>query len=709
MNRSVCGSFVVVLSLASSLFADLPGAQKYLEQAKQQVAGKEQNDRIETSLKLAEAELDGVGAAEKDAINKEIAAIRTQMKASENEALKSSTVRELDRMFKTAESSLGIRQTGINDQFTALDKLLSDAKTIELLGAAEVDKYRKQLTTFRKVSDDKMRELDVAAAQQLVESVEKAFPELINDLKTGSPASQEGAASTFQRRLDEFKTNVKDLPKDLPAIVDLTARMEKLRVQVDDAYGKKQVAEALDRLKRNWEIGLEEIQGWETETVPAKFADMVKQSSQAMSKLGAPKTAEAASRARRFLASLAENEQAKPYVGISPLKEFVDSITKLKNDTEAKLVGFATGIVTEAEQSTLTRDARNRLESLVNDDLRLTLEGHPQLAALQQRGLTAVAKFDQTAAAGEAAMSGALEEAKKDAAARWPTLVKDVAAVEGFDPAKASSYVGKTIRLPNVYNRLGWDYGADRDFDFAMAVDGKPLAARYSPEVKAAIAEVNKKTGTEGLPEETPYDLIAVYTGDIGTLQKREQREAKITGDIQGTVTGEVKVPVEAPVLTIVGLYCGPVAVYSPSAAGAATAAGVSGGGGWMARLVGLFVMLLAGLVVLLKAQFAPVAGLPQLGGVRANMTPRNLSVIGVLFLALGLLWLVRGYVYYGLLGNLALAAAGLYLALDLFEGQSWWKPDVSAKLRLLAVPIGLACAGIGIARLILGGTIAFL
>ena len=62
MNRSVCGSFVVVLSLASSLFADLPGAQKYLEQAKQQVAGKEQSDRIETSLKLAEAELDGVGA-----------------------------------------------------------------------------------------------------------------------------------------------------------------------------------------------------------------------------------------------------------------------------------------------------------------------------------------------------------------------------------------------------------------------------------------------------------------------------------------------------------------------------------------------------------------------------------------------------------------------------------------------------------------------
>lgn len=708
MNRIGVAFLVLSLLIAFTVRGDLPGAQKYLDQAKKQLADKDPGDRIETTLRLAEAELDGVGAAEKDPVAKEIAGIRMQIKSNDDSAFKRETIRQLDMLFKTAEATLGARNAGINKTFDDIEKLLSDPKTTELLGAADVDARRKQLATFRKVSDDKLREGDVAEATRLVELSEKEFPEMMKDLTTGAPLSQDGAATKFQRRHDEYQGIIKDLPNNMPGVTELSARMLKMKVHVDAAYGAKEVAEILDRIKRNWEIGIEEMQGWEAETTPATFQQMNREQSQATSKLGAPKTVAAADRARRFFKSLSGNDQAKPYLQTPPLKEFVDSLAKLKTDTEAKLVTFADAILKEVEAATLTTDSRGRLESFVKYDLRSALEDHPQLAAFQQRGQALITKFDQGAVAGEAARQQAITAANGDAAARWPTLVADVDAVENFDPNKADSFVGKTIRLKNVYNRMGWDYGVKEGFDFAMDINGKPIAAHYSPTVEAAIKEYNATTSTEGLPEETPYDVIAVYDGTKGTLMKRQQVEGTVRTDAGADVSyrGEYKDPIEAPVLTIVGLHCGPVAVYALGDA-AVAASNLGGGGGFFARLIALLVMLLAGLAVLVKAQFAPVASLPQLGAVRTNLNARNGGIIGVAFFALGLMWLIRGRVYYGLLGNLALIAGGLYLALELLEKQSWWKPQWSTALASFAVPIGLACAAIGVLRLFL--SISFL
>lgn len=697
MMRSV-GVLVVSFLLVAPAWADLPGAQKFLEQAKKQVADKDPSDRVETTLKLVEAELDGVGAAEKEPLVKEIASLRTQMKASDDDAFKKNAVRELEGMFKTAQETLGVRQAGINDQFVEIEKRLNDPKTAAAIGPAEVDKYRKQLATFRKVSDDKMREADVETAKRLVELTEKEFPELHKELTTGSPAAQDGAAQKFQRRLDEFRGNVKDVPKDMPAVVDLTARMEKMRVQVDAAYGQKMVNQVLETLKSNWEIRLDEIQGWEAEQTPVKFEQMVRERSETTSRLGAPKTVAAAMRARQFFNSLSQNEQAKPLLQMSPLKEFVDSIAKLKKDTEEKLHTFAVAILADAEKTTLDRTSRDRVSLFVEDDLRLALEGHPQLADLQNRGRALIKRFDDGAAATTGAQAAALEQAKKDAADRWPGIVDKLSVVEGFDPTNPDKYQGNLIRLKNVRNRAGYDYGAEGDFDFAMDVNGVPFAGKFSPDVKKAIADVNAKTGTTGLPEDTRYDVIAVYAGDKGTLMRRDQIDvtAKVNqvGDVQ--FQGEKKTAVPVPVLTIVGLYCGPVAVYSPHV--------TSSGRGFFGRLLDLVTLVLAGLIVLLKAGYAPVASMPQLGAVQTNLTPRNQTIIGYLFIALGVYGLLVGFIYYGLLGNLMLIAAGVFLSLDLFERQTWWKPEWSAKLRQFAVPIGMACGVIGILRLILGG-----
>ena len=685
------------LAFAANAQADETGATKYLEQAKTQAADKEIADRIETTLKLAEAELDGVDPAKKPPIVQGIAAVRAELKAREMAEFKRQLENNLNGMLKTAEAQLGIRQTGINEQLDAIGKLLADPKTTEALGAAKVDALSKQLVTFRKVSADKMAELDLAAATRDVEYVETQFPEWMKDLKEGSPASQTGAASSMERRYAEFQKSIKDLPKDQPAVKALVARMDKMNNEVYEAYGKVAVAEVLDILKRNWEVDAPAFQGWEAETVPATFAQMTKEQSQAMSKLGAPKTVAAAARARQFLKSLDDNSKAKQYAQTPPLKDFIGSIVRIKNDGESKLYAFAEGIMSEAEKSPLTQDSRNRLEQFVNDDLRLALEGHPQLAALQARGQKAIAAFDTAKDAGAKSKSEEYAKRTVAAAALWPELVKNARADEGFDPAKAKSYYGKLVRIKGR-NRMGWDFGSEGGFDYAIDINGRPVAGRYSPEIRKAIDDMRTATGQE-LPEETDYDILAVYDGTDGTLMRRVQIDGSVT--VENTdvrVRGEEKKPVDAPVLNIVGLYCGPVAVYSPSDAEMTSV----GGSIFLSRLISLLIMALAGFAVLLKAEFAPLAAMPQLGSVKANLTSRNAIGIGLAFFVLALYSLLRGYIYYGLLGNLALAAAGLYLALDLLESQSWWKPDFSAKLRQFAVPIGIACIAIGVWRLII-------
>jgi hypothetical protein len=475
--------------------------------------------------------------------------------------------------------------------------------------------------------------------------------------------------------------------------------------QVTKAYGTMQANEVHDRLKRDWDSYADGWQGWEAETTPPRFADLVSNQSQANSRLGAPKTIELLNQSTRFLERLNTNEQARPFLETPAVKDLIAAVAKLRNDSQAKAYGFAEAILRDAEGTPFSENGRARLNSFVYDDLRLALAGHPQLAVLQQRGQAVLAKFDATSKAGVDAKNQALAQMRTEAAARWPTLVGKLETTDRFDPAKPEDSQGKILRFQNVNNRAGWDYGSEGGFDFAMAVDGKPVAGKFSPEVRVAVDEMVAKTGTT-LPD-APYDIVAVYEGEKGVLQRRVERNAQFSGDLQGNIRSEVKEPVDAPILKIVGLYCGPVAVLGPVAAGRSEAVATSdvlSGGGFFFRLVDLLVMLLAGLCVLLKAQFAPLASMPQLGVARENLTDRNQMIIGFLFLGLAIYRIVFGYVIYGLIGNLALAGSGLYLALGYFQKQSWFKPEWGDQIRSAAVPVGITCAAIGIIRLFIGG-----
>jgi hypothetical protein len=698
------GAFILLGLAWSAARADEAGAMKYLEQAKKQVADKEQASTIQTTLQLAEAELAGVEAAKKDPIVAQIAAIRTQIAAADMAAFQANALRELDRDFETAQKLLGVRQSGIVKMLEDLSKKLGDSRVQTALGTQKLIEYQRRLGTLQTVNRTKLAESAVEEMKRQVESVEGEFANTMKELKEGSPLGKKNAAESFERRYQSFIELSKEAPRDDAAAIGLVDKMNAMQKQVATAFGMAEAVEVHDRLKRDWDSYASGWQGWEAEATRPSFADLVSNHSQANSRLGAPKTVELYNQARRFLERHSQNEQAKPYLAQPPVKDLMDTVTKLRDDSMIRLINFAGGILGDAENTRLDQNGRNRLESLVRDDLRIAMEGVPQLQSFQDRGRNAIARFDSMVQAGVQAQTQARQQSTGNAAGRWADLIKGLSTTNKFDPAKPDDSKGKLIRL-QMGNRSGFlDNGA---FDFANEIDGKPFVGKFSQAVKQAIADVTATTGS-GLPEETPYDIIAVYEGDQGVMQRRN--DLQVRTDSGATVQGEYREGVNVPILNIVGLYCGPVAALGPIPAGdgsgtiqTVASVDVHEGGGFMFRLVDLILMLLAATCVLVKAQFAPLAAAPALGAVRENLTDRNQMIIGFLFLVLAVYRIIGGYVIYGLIGNVALGAAGVYLALGFFQGQSWFKPQWAEQLRKFAVPIGITCAVIGILRLFMG------
>ena len=140
---------------------------------------------------------------------------------------------------------------------------------------------------------------------------------------------------------------------------------------------------------------------------------------------------------------------------------------------------------------------------------------------------------------------------------------------------------------------------------------------------------------------------------------------------------------------------------------GAGTGAAASGSGGtWLWRFLTLVIGLAAAACALLKANFAPLASVPQAGAVRAKLGDDNLGYIGIAFALLGVIWLLRGLILWGLLPSAAIIAAGLYVALDMLVAKGVVKPDLAAKIKPLGVMIGLACATLAVLSFLLHGSL---
>jgi hypothetical protein len=343
--------------------------------------------------------------------------------------------------------------------------------------------------------------------------------------------------------------------------------------------------------------------------------------------------------------------------------------------------------------------------------------------ALNVRREAILKKNEEAVAAAKAAKEAAYKKMEELASKAWPDMAAKFDAQDGFDPDRPP--VGKYVRLRGIDNRMGGQFASD-EFPFATKINGKPVAGRFDPVVVAALDACEEKFGYRSYPSE--WDVIAMVESGTARINEVTTNEVRDAG---GSRVGSFdrSTPVEAPIIKIVAIHAGPVAAAAGAGAvsedgkveapkqGAAGSSGSSGSAlssgvasatvssarAWFMRLLVLVVGLAAAAACLMKANYAPLASIPQAGQVQTRIGGENLAMIGLICAGLGVLFLLLGFIYRGLFTNLAIIAAGLYAALDFLQSRNIVKPEQAAQIRPLGVPIGLTCAALVIVSLLLG------
>ncbi|MDB5339868.1 MAG: hypothetical protein JWN70_5487 [Planctomycetaceae bacterium] len=709
-------STVLMVGLTLPTFADEESARKLLDATQTLVTEAESDSAairlgkigtIRKNFKLIDVELSDVEGAPKEQLEKEVKALkaRTDKLAASGEV--NDATAAVESFIAAAKESL--------DNPDTLERHLKDAEANlkkpdvrKALGEAKVTSFTKQIAALRKASVAQQHDRGIEQLKESLGRLEESWPDTKKAIEGDSESDRNSAIQSFSGR--DYQLIEKILvwmPADDDEAKPLIAKFKSLRDPFEQAVAKIKGGEVSERLKRDWDSYLNEYQDWEQETKPATFEQMQKEQSEATSNLGAPKTVALARRATAFLkGSVEENEELKPLMVDARVKSIVGQVVGLRVAAFKKLTGFADSILKEAEATKLNQSGRDRLERFVDSDLRLALEGSSEQAALQERGQKLIEKFDKAAGGSAAEKDHKYEELVKKAQADWPGMLQKYSPKDGFDPAAAASWKGKVIHFAGVSNRLGWDY-QPADYDFAMDINGSPVAGRYSPAVQAEVKKVLAETGKDVLPEES-YDVVAVVGGPC-KIKRRVNREGTVTVEgVKANVEAESWEPVDAVLVNIVALRCGPVAVAvdasSPAAAGKGGGTVGSGSGWHYGKWLTLVLGLLAGGLALIKANFAPLVSLPQVQQVRAKLGEENLGKIGVLLALWGLFGLINGFFFYGLLISGTLFAAGLFAGSDVLVALKILQPAWVEKAKPFGTIIGLACAGAAILQLVTGG-----
>jgi hypothetical protein len=556
------GFCCAMLTFARPARADADSAKKYLQDAR---TAADNNDlkTADTNLQLAEAELDGVDAATKSSIAADIATLRKKMTDAQTTGRAEEIKKDIDSRMDTAKQSLD--SDGFADAEKDISEFLNQSDVKSALGADGVAKYRKQLATFHKVWANKMAAQNLERINRELDSAEKDWPDKLKDIHGDSPESRNMAIDSMQRDLETIGKIAKALPEGNADADAAMARYKKLDEAVNAEALKAKAGDVYDQVKRSWESYADEYDGWQKETTGPHFEELTHRQSDEMSKLMAPKTVALVTRVNAWLdMNLADPTASQLASSDAKVKGYVDQIRGMQKTAFDKLSEFASSVLDEAEKAQIDKDARDRLETFANDDLRIALEGSDLLKPLQQRALKLVGAFDQKTIGDQAAQEKLYNTLVEQANKAWPAMVKEANPTEGFDAVATSQNIdpakGKTIRLKGVQNRMGFDYSPSGGYDFAITMDGVPVAGKFSPSVRKAYNGISAKTGRDFSSEDC--DVVATIEG-MGPIIRIARAEGSLQttgGEKVASITAQGNETVPGIRLKIIALHIGPVA-----------------------------------------------------------------------------------------------------------------------------------------------------
>jgi hypothetical protein len=696
---------ILSLALSSSAYADAAGAKKSIDEAQEHVK-KERWVEAETTLSLAEAEMDDATAAEKTALEKTIAAVRKSAEEGKAGAATKELKRRIEQSLDNARREIANARAA-EDRLRSAEEILNSEDGKKYIKGTDRTTYEKDIATKRKVTGKAIAEMDAADVENRVKRAEDKQPEVTAAFKEENPTERSEVRS-FEQDLDGIAQKLKELPDTNPKKADLVARHKKMADGFSAAVGKASKADVLTQLKRSRETYEEEWKGWEQETDSPTWEQYMKESSPSMAALQQEKTVKFVDRANQFLKDTADNDRVKALNADPDVKAFIDGVTKQRDAAVAKLVKSIEKLLDGAEKAPLNQD--NALAAgHFKENIRINLDGAPQQEALQARAQAISDKFSGSEKEAEKAAEAEVAQRIDQAAKNWPDMVASLGAAPL--PDLQSVEKGKLYTLKDTQNRAGAEWDSGGEYDFIVAKNGKPIAAKFDPAVRAALDDSRNRLNY------SVDDVEEIVIEIVGTCNVQQREYSRLFEKWQPTFQHA-----NSPLGRVVAYRQGPTAVVvgkggvrSVSATGAVdgvaggsaplAAAGAGGGAGvWLWRILTLLVGLTAAAAALAKANFAPIANVPQVGNVRTKLGDANFAYLGLGIAVLGLIWLLKGLFFYGVLTSLAIIAAGLYVALDFLVAKGLVKEPIAAKIRPLGVPIGLACAALAVLSLLTAG-----
>jgi hypothetical protein len=564
-RRYVLGAALAtaVLLPCRALLADADAAKKYVKDAQTAFDGNDAKTAGD-DLALAEAELDGLPDNVKTPIAADIKALRDKINGAANADAKNAAVKNLDELMDEAKKAFDAPQT-FEENDKAITDFLSNDDNKKLLGDETVAKYLKTLSTYRKVAHARAIEVYIANAKDRLDNAEKEWPEKKTALAAvENDVENQPDAQNFSHHLEEIAALLGGIPKDNAQFKPLSDRYNKLNADFTAVLYKSKAGETFSRIKDNWESYADEYSGWDAETKAPTFDDLLHKQGDTASKLFSPKSVGLVSRATYELDNWMKDDVIHSLYGSDDkIKAYINKVAADRKAAMDKLAGFASSVIAEAEKANINADARDRLETLANDDLTYCLAGSDQLKTLQDRALKIVHAFDAKVNGDAAAHQKLFDDLTAAGTKAWPAMAAKVQASDEFDAnaimQNPDNFKDKLYHFKGVNNRMGWDYSPGNGYQFAMTADGTPVAAKFDTTVKASVKDVAKRTAKD-LPDEN-WEFIAAVE-DVGPIVKidRATGDIKTTGgETVGTVTAQADVTVKGVRLKIVALHAGPV------------------------------------------------------------------------------------------------------------------------------------------------------
>jgi hypothetical protein len=431
-------------------------------------------EAAEVILDDATTRLRGVSAAAATAVLAEIADVRTEQ-----------AVADLDRALRTAQTHI---PTSPPLAAVALKRFADRAEEARATLPADIlDHYMARGVELTTLLAESIKSRALAAATPALVELEST---LATNPYAGADQHRAYSLTDHLRRLKHtVLTAIAPLPPADPDVRSIHTRIQaadRILTRVSATWGK---ATAVEPVACDWPAILAATAGWSQERpTPGLLAEP-----------DLPRTRAAVALTRHLLRRF----------DLPPADRA--AAVALHTAASSTLAKAYAHVLDEAEKlPTPLRGSELARPALLGLSAEYALAGTPKLAPLAARARDLDARWRSEAAA--RTRHQVHDTLAAEAEAAWPRIV----AALNPAPFAPGTPAGRTVLLAGVYNRATYDF---RDEDFAMRVDGIPVAGSYEPQILRALEHAWYDLRMD-VGDHTPWDLVAITEGP-GTITER--------------------------------------------------------------------------------------------------------------------------------------------------------------------------------------------